>query len=42
MDKGTEDKMIFFIGVEHHNFQEEIPEEFYDIEGLGFLGGHTL
>ncbi|MCX7987947.1 MAG: hypothetical protein N2647_00700, partial [Thermodesulfovibrio sp.] len=40
--EGPEDKLILFIGVEQHNFQEEIPEEFHDIEGLRFLGGHTL
>ncbi len=40
--EGPEDKVILFMAVEQHNFQEEIPEEFHDIEGLRFLGGHTL
>ncbi len=40
--EGPEDKVILFLSVERHNFQEEIPEEFHDIEGLRFLGGHTL
>lgn len=39
---GPEDKIILFLSVERHGFQEEIPEEFHDIEGLRFLGGHTL
>lgn len=40
--EGPEDKVILFITIEQHKFQEEIPEEFHDIEGLRFLGGHTL
>lgn len=40
--EGPEDKIILFLSVERHDFQEEIPEEFHDIEGLRFLGGHTL
>jgi glucose-6-phosphate isomerase len=40
--EGPEDKLILFVSVERHNCQEEIPEEFHDIEGLRFLGGHTL
>ncbi|MGB9710333.1 MAG: glucose-6-phosphate isomerase [Thermodesulfovibrio sp.] len=40
--EGPEDKVIVFISVERHDCQEEIPEEFHDIEGLRFLGGHTL
>lgn len=40
--EGPEDKVILFLSVERLGFQEEIPEEFHDIEGLRFLGGHTL
>lgn len=40
--EGPEDKLILFLSLERHDFQEEIPEEFHDIEGLRFLGGHTL
>ncbi len=40
--EGPEDKVILFVSIESHNVQEEIPEEFYHIEGLRFLGGHTL
>lgn len=40
--EGPEDKLILFIRIENHEYQEEIPEEFHDIEGLKYLGGHTL
>ncbi len=40
--EGPEDKVILFVCVERHGYQEEIPEEFHDLEGLRFLGGHTL
>lgn len=40
--EGPNDKVILFLSVESYGFQEEIPEEFHDIEGLRFLGGHTL
>lgn len=40
--EGPEDKVILFVSVERHGYQEEIPEEFHDMEGLRFLGGHTL
>ncbi|GAB5047302.1 glucose-6-phosphate isomerase [Thermodesulfovibrio sp. TK110] len=40
--EGPEDKVILFVSIERHGCQEEIPEEFHDIEGLRFLGGHTL
>ncbi|MCS7164109.1 MAG: glucose-6-phosphate isomerase [Thermodesulfovibrio sp.] len=40
--EGPEDKVILFVTVENHGFQEEIPEEFHNIEGLRYLGGHTL
>jgi len=40
--EGPEDKVILFLSIERHEYQEEIPEEFHDIEGLRFLGGHTL
>jgi len=40
--EGPEDKVILFLTVEKHGVQEEIPEEFYYLEGLRFLGGHTL
>lgn len=40
--EGYEDKVILFVSVNNHGFQEEIPEEFHDIEGLRYLGGHTL
>jgi glucose-6-phosphate isomerase len=40
--EGPEDKVVLFLSVDRHGCQEEIPEEFHDIEGLRFLGGHTL
>lgn len=40
--EGPEDKVVLFLSVERHGYQEEIPKEFHDIEGLRFLGGHTL
>lgn len=40
--EGPEDKVVLFLSVDRHGYQEEIPEEFHDIEGLRFLGGHTL
>ncbi|MCS7215691.1 MAG: glucose-6-phosphate isomerase [Thermodesulfovibrio sp.] len=40
--EGPEDKIILFVSVDSHGFQEEIPEEFNYIEGLKYLGGHTL
>ncbi len=40
--EGYEDKVILFVSVDTHGFQEEISEEFHDIEGLRYLGGHTL
>lgn len=40
--EGPQDKVILFLSIERHGYQEEIPEEFHDIEGLRFLGGHTL
>lgn len=40
--EGPEDKVILFVSVDNHGFQEEIPHEFHDIEGLRYLGGHTL
>ncbi|HHW20331.1 MAG TPA: hypothetical protein PKZ17_01160 [Thermodesulfovibrio thiophilus] len=40
--EGPEDKLVLFVSVDKHEFQEEIPEEFHDIEGLRFIGGHTL
>jgi glucose-6-phosphate isomerase len=40
--EGPEDKVILFVSIDNHGFQEEIPQEFHDIEGLRYLGGHTL
>lgn len=40
--EGPEDKVTLFVSVDNHGFQEEIPQEFHDIEGLRYLGGHTL
>jgi glucose-6-phosphate isomerase len=40
--EGPEDKIVVFLSVDMHGFQEEIPKEFHNIEGLSFLGGHTL
>ncbi|MEN2986566.1 MAG: glucose-6-phosphate isomerase [Thermodesulfovibrionaceae bacterium] len=40
--EGPEDKVILFVCIENHNSQEEIPQEFHNIEGLKYLGGHTL
>lgn len=40
--EGPDDKLILFVTVESHKYQEEIPEEFHEMEGLRYLGGHTL
>ncbi|MDI6865255.1 MULTISPECIES: glucose-6-phosphate isomerase [Thermodesulfovibrio] len=40
--EGPEDKVILFVSIDNYGFQEEIPQEFHDIEGLRYLGGHTL
>lgn len=39
---GPEDKVIIFIRVENYTVDVEIPEVFQDMDGLNYLGGHTL
>lgn len=40
--EGPEDKVIIFIRVENYTADVEIPEVFQNMDGLNYLGGHTL
>jgi glucose-6-phosphate isomerase len=40
--EGPEDKVILFLSVDDHGIKAVIPEEFTEIEGLKYLGGHSL
>lgn len=40
--EGPEDKVIIFIKVDDYGADVEIPEVFKDMDGLNYLGGHTL
>ena len=40
--EGPHDKIITFIEVENYAEKVKIPEKYQDIEGVNYLGGHTL
>jgi len=40
--EGPFDKLITFLEVENHNQDIEIPEEYQDLDGVNYLGGHSL
>lgn len=40
--EGPEDKVVVFIKVDDYGVDFEIPKVFKDVEGTGYLGGHTL
>ncbi|MFW6381799.1 MAG: glucose-6-phosphate isomerase, partial [Bacillota bacterium] len=40
--EGPYDKVITFIEVEDYGLEVEIPESYPEIEGVSYLGGHTL
>lgn len=40
--EGPQDKVIEIVQVENHPRDLKIPEAYEDIEGVGYLGGHTM
>ncbi len=40
--QGPQDKVIEIVEVEEHPRDLEIPEAYEDLEGVGYLGGHTM
>ncbi|RJQ40620.1 MAG: glucose-6-phosphate isomerase [Nitrospiraceae bacterium] len=40
--EGPEDKVVAFIKVDDYEVDFKIPKVFKDVEGTGYLGGHTL
>jgi glucose-6-phosphate isomerase len=40
--EGPQDKVIEIVEVEEHPRDLEIPEAYEDLEGVGYLGGHTM
>jgi glucose-6-phosphate isomerase len=40
--EGPQDKVIEIVEVENHRADLEIPEAYEDLEGVGYLGGHTM
>ena len=40
--EGPHDKVILFAVVTHYHHEVSIPKDYQDLEGLGYLGGHTL
>lgn len=40
--EGPQDKVIEIVQVENHTTDIEIPNVYEDIEGVGYLGGHTM
>jgi glucose-6-phosphate isomerase len=40
--EGPQDKVIELIEVENHPRDLRIPEAYEDLEGVGYLGGHTI
>jgi glucose-6-phosphate isomerase len=40
--EGPQDKVVEIIEVENHPRDLEIPEAYEDLEGVGYLGGHTM
>jgi glucose-6-phosphate isomerase len=40
--EGPQDKVIEIVEVEEHPRDLTIPEAYEDLEGVGYLGGHTM
>lgn len=40
--EGPEDKVVVFLRVQDYGMDVKIPEVFRDVEGISYLGGHTL
>jgi glucose-6-phosphate isomerase len=40
--EGPQDKVIEIVEVENHPLDLSIPEAYEDLEGVGYLGGHTM
>src|SRR5919112_886347 len=40
--QGPQDKVIEIVEIEYHPRDLEIPEAYGDLEGVGYLGGHTM
>jgi glucose-6-phosphate isomerase len=40
--QGPQDKVIEIVEVENHPRDLEIPKAYEDVEGVGYLGGHTI
>lgn len=40
--EGPEDKVILFLSLDDYGIKAGIPEEFKEIEGIKYLGGHSL
>jgi glucose-6-phosphate isomerase len=40
--EGPQDKVIEIVEVENHSGDLRIPEAYEDLEGVGYLGGHTM
>lgn len=40
--EGPEDKVVVFLSIEDYGVDIEIPPVFQDIDGMSYLGGHTL
>jgi len=40
--QGPQDKVIEIVEVENHPRDLQIPETYEDLEGIGYLGGHTM
>ena len=40
--QGPQDKVIEIVEVENHPRDLQIPETYEDLEGVGYLGGHTM
>ena len=40
--EGPQDKVIEIVEVENHPRDLDIPEAYEDLEGVGYLGGHTM
>ncbi len=40
--EGPNNKVFTFVGVEKYNHEMEIPKSYEEMEGISYLGGHTL
>jgi glucose-6-phosphate isomerase len=40
--EGPRDKVVVFLRVEDHGASVDIPTTYQDLEGIGYLGGHSL